>query len=103
MSDELKVGDTINIGDVYVRNPNIVAWSSGVPAAYINVTSEPYQPDPKYGNWLVVDAELHYDFAPWQGGGPWSGAGRVNVDQLGILSEATPHSPTYVKKTDEKK
>ncbi len=75
----------INIGDEYVRNKNMIAWSGGIPAAYFTVTSEPYLRDPRYKNFIVIDVDAYYDTAHYMDPVKWPRGERkdtVSVDWL---------------------
>ena len=95
------VGNSFNVGDVYIRNPHINVFTSGIPAAYFEIKSEPYAPDPKYGNWIVVDADVTYDHRMYSIGPIGTPVnGRVNISSM---INDTGQGPVYVKRGDEKK
>jgi len=99
------IGKSFNVGDVYIRNPHINTFSSGIPAAYFEIKSEPYAPDPKYGNWIVVDAavtyDYRYDYRMYSVGPIGTPVNeRVNVNSM---THDTGMGPMYVRKEDEEK
>lgn len=87
----------INIGDEYRRNPQIVYWTGGTPAALFTVTSLPYNPNPQHPGYVAIDVKAYHDVPGYVDPVKWPVGWRnetISVDWL------ISNQPYYIQKNE---